>query len=125
MMHIFAGVLCCDGTSLIYQIRKSRMLVSPTPFRECSVVQSSPALSHSMACSLPGSSVHGISQQEYWSGLPLPSPGDLSDPGIKPVSPILAGRVFTPEPPGTSHQIRLLLYDLLLTSYICDDPVSK
>ena len=78
MMHIFAGVLCCDGTSLIYQIRKSRMLVSPTPFRECSVVQSSPALSHSMACSLPGSSVHGISQQEYWSGLPLPSPGDLT-----------------------------------------------
>ena len=37
----------------------------------------------------PGSSVHGISQQEYWSGLPFPSPGDLLNPGIEPVSPAL------------------------------------
>ena len=36
---------------------------------------------------MPGSSVHGISQQEYWSGLKFPSPGDLSDPGIEPMSP--------------------------------------
>ena len=35
-------------------------------------------------CSPPGSSVHGISQQEYWSGLPRASPGDLSEPGIEP-----------------------------------------
>jgi len=40
-----------------------------------------------MDCSLPGSSSHGISQQKYRSGLPFPSPGDLPDPGIKPVSP--------------------------------------
>ena len=31
----------------------------------------------------------GFSRQEYWSGLPFPSPGDLSDPGIEPVSPTL------------------------------------
>ena len=31
----------------------------------------------------------GFSRQEYWSGLPFPSPGDLSDPGIKPTSPAL------------------------------------
>ena len=31
----------------------------------------------------------GFSRQEYWSGLPFPSPGDLSDPGIKPGSPAL------------------------------------
>ena len=37
-----------------------------------------------MDCSLPGSSVHGISRPEYWSGLPFPSPGDLPDPRIKP-----------------------------------------
>ena len=30
-----------------------------------------------------------ISRQEYWSGLPFPSPGDLPDPVIKPVSPVL------------------------------------
>ena len=43
----------------------------------------------------------GFSRQEYWCGLPFPSPGDLPDPGIKPGSPILqevsctAGRFFT------------------------------
>ena len=31
----------------------------------------------------------GFSRQEYWSGLPFPSPGDLSDPGIEPRSPAL------------------------------------
>ena len=39
--------------------------------------------------------VHGLLHQEYWSGLPFPSPGDLPDPGIKPVSLALAGRFFT------------------------------
>ena len=33
-----------------------------------------------------------------WSGLPFPFPGDLPDPGIKPMSPALAGRFFTTEP---------------------------
>ena len=40
----------------------------------------------------------GFSRQEHWSGLPCPPPGDLSDPGIKPmflISPALAGRFFT------------------------------
>ena len=40
-----------------------------------------------MDCSPPGSSVHGISQLGYWSGLPFSSPGDLLDPGIEPTSP--------------------------------------
>ena len=45
----------------------------------------------------------GFSRQEYWSGLPFPSPGDLLDPGIEPTSPVspaLTGRFFTTEPPG-------------------------
>ena len=42
----------------------------------------------------------GVSRQEYCSGLPFPSPGDLPDPRIEPVSPALAGRFFTAEPPG-------------------------
>jgi len=40
----------------------------------------------------------GFSRQEYWSGLPYPSPGDLPEPGIEPTfltSPALAGRFFT------------------------------
>ena len=48
-------------------------------------------------CSPPGSSVHGILQQEYWSGLPCPPPGDLSNPGIEPLflmSLALAGKFF-------------------------------
>ena len=46
----------------------------------------------------------GFSRQEYWSGLPFPSPGDLPDPGIEPESPALAGRFFTAEPPLGSLQ---------------------
>ena len=40
-----------------------------------------------------------FSRQEYWSGLLFPSPGDLPDPGIKPMSPPLAGGLFTTAPP--------------------------
>ena len=40
----------------------------------------------------------GFSRQEYWSRLPFPTPGNLSSPGIKPVSPAMGGRIFT-----TSH----------------------
>ena len=39
----------------------------------------------------------GFSRQEYWSGLPFPSPGDLPDPGMEPGSPAVAGRFFTTE----------------------------
>ena len=42
----------------------------------------------------------GFSRQEYWSGLPFPSPGDLPDPGIKSSFPALAGGFFTTGPPG-------------------------
>ena len=42
----------------------------------------------------------GYSRQEYWSGLPFPSSGDLPDPGIEPVYPALAGGFFTTESPG-------------------------
>ena len=40
---------------------------------ESEVAQSGPTLSDPMHCSLPGSSIHGIFQQEYWSGVPSPS----------------------------------------------------
>ena len=47
----------------------------------------------------------GIPRQEYWSGLPFPSPRDLPDPGIEPMSPALAGKYFIPEPPGKPEPI--------------------
>ena len=41
-----------------------------------------------------------FSMQEYWSGLPFPSPGDLPDPGIEPRSPALQTDALPSEPPG-------------------------
>ena len=40
----------------------------------------------------------GFSRQEYWSGLPFPSPGDLPNPGIEPKSPALKADALTSEP---------------------------
>ena len=59
-----------------------------------------------MDCRPPGSSVHGISRQEYWGELPCPAPGDLPDPGIKPVSlisPALQADSLPSEPPGKPY----------------------
>ena len=42
----------------------------------------------------------GSSRQEYWSGLPFPSPGDLPNPGIEPRSPALQADTLTSELPG-------------------------
>ena len=55
----------------------------------------------------------GCSRQEYWSGLPFPSPGDLPDPGIEHASPALAGGFFTTEPPGKPSP--MLETDVILT----------
>ena len=62
------------------------------------LLQWCPTLCNLMDCTPPGFSVQRFSRQEYWSGLPCPPPGELPDPGIKPVSltsPALAGRFFT------------------------------
>ena len=42
----------------------------------------------------------GFSRQEYWNGLPFPSPGDLPDPGIKPESPTRQADPLLSESPG-------------------------
>ena len=66
----------------------------------CLCAQSCLTFCNPMDWSPPGSSVHGFSRQEYWTGLPFPSPGDLPNPGIKPASPALAGRSFATRLPG-------------------------
>ena len=53
-----------------------------------------------VACQAPPSM--GFFRQEYWSGLPFPSAGDLPDPGIKPRSPTLQADALTSEPSGKS-----------------------
>ena len=57
------------------------------------VSQSCPTLFDPMDCSLPGSSVE-FSRQEYWSGLPFPTPEDLPNPGVEPRSPNLQADSF-------------------------------
>ena len=51
-----------------------------------------------LACQAPLSM--DFSRQEYWGGLPFPSPGDLPDPGIEPKSPALQAEALTSEQPG-------------------------
>ena len=46
-----------------------------------------------------------FSRQEYWSGLPFPSPGDLPKPGIKPGSPSLQADALPSEPPGKHNAL--------------------
>ena len=58
-----------------------------------------------------------FSRPHYWSGLPSPPPGDLPDPGTKPVSPAalaLADGFFTTEPPGKPHK-EILKVKVLVT----------
>ena len=77
----------CGSSSAGGMCRQSKQLLT----HSCSV------MSASLDCSPLGSSVLGISRQEYWSGLPFLSPGmEL----LSPVAPALAGRFFTSEPPG-------------------------
>ena len=55
----------------------------------------------------------GLSRQEYWSGLPFPSPGNLPNPGIEPGSPALEADALTSEPPGKMYQkIHICIYIL-------------
>ena len=51
-------------------------------------------------------------RKDYWSGLPFPTPGNIPNPGVEPmslVSPALAGEFLTPEPPGKPHVDRSLV----------------
>ena len=62
----------------------------------------------------------GFSRQEYWSGLPFLSPGDLPDLGIKPGSPVLQADSLPSEPPGKpihvlgKHKILVLTFGLVM-----------
>ena len=50
-----------------------------------------------------------FSRQEYWSGLPFPSPGDLPNPGIEPGSPALQADTLPSEPPGKPSPLGTLV----------------
>ena len=65
----------------------------------------------------------GFPSQEYWSGLPFPSPGDLPDPGIEPGPPALEADTLTSEPPGIIQPI-MTLTNLQLQAEHCEDTSS-
>ena len=65
----------------------------------------------------------GFSRQEYCSGLPFPSPGNLPNPGIKPGSLALEADALTSEPPGSSREMySLVVYWLSLCAPDTGDP---
>ena len=69
----------------------------------CSATRLCPTLCDPMDYTLHRASLSmGFPRQEYWSGLPFPSPEDLPNPGIKLKSPASADRVFNAEPPGNT-----------------------
>ena len=70
---------------------------------------SCPTLCDPMDRSPPGSSVHGIFQAKYWSGLPFPAAGDLSDLGTEPRSPALQVDSFF-----FFFQFKVILFNLFI-----------
>ena len=68
--------------------------------RKKEVTQPCPTLCDPMNYSLPDPLSMEVSRQEYWSGMPFPSPGDLPNPGIEPRSPTLQADSLPSEPPG-------------------------
>ena len=51
----------------------------------------------------------GFSRQEYWSGLPFPSPGDLPNAGIEPGSPAFQAEALTSEQPGLFKTLTIII----------------
>ena len=77
---------------------------------ESEVSQSYPTLCNSVDCvahQAPPSMA--FSKQEYWSGLPFSSPGDLPDPGIKPGSPTLPADSLPFESQGSPNNMKKIL----------------
>ena len=85
----------------------------PYPGVPCIESEVMKSLSHVQLFAIPWTVVYqaslsmGFSRQEYWSGLPFPSPGDLPDPRIEPRSPALQADALPSEPPG-----KQILYQL-------------
>ena len=66
-----------------------------------------------------------FSREEYWSGLPFPSPGDLPDPGIEPGSPTLEADALTSEPPGKESEKVGLKLNIQKTKIMASSPITS
>ena len=94
--------LCLKGRKRLYWLKDTWV-----QWWWCLVTKPCLTLCNPMDCS-PLSM--GFPMSEYWSGLLFPPPGDLPHPGIEPVSPALAGQIFTPKPPGKPQKIHTTRY---------------
>ena len=74
---------------------------------ESEVAQSCPTVCDPWTVAHQAPPSMGFSRQEYWSGLPFPSPGDFPDPGIKPGSPTLQADALPSKPPGKPRQVKI------------------
>ena len=90
-LNILSHLMCDNFIVFYYEVKWSEM-------NSLSRVQLF-ATPWTVVCQAPPSM--GFSRQEYWSGLPFPSPGDLPNPGIEPRPPALQADSLPSEPPGT------------------------
>ena len=103
LVHFFTSV--CLGLIFKAWIRVSTFhLESCAVCNACLVAQSCLTLVTSQAVVRQASLSMGFSRQEYWSGLPFPSPGELPNPGIKPRSPALQADSLPTELQGKPHR---------------------
>ena len=86
----------------------------PGKVKESEVAQSCPTLMDSWTAAHQAPPSMEFSRQEYWSGLPFPSPGDIPDPQIEPRSPAVQADALLSEPPGKLSQKYLM--DIGVTS---------
>ena len=93
----------------------------------CLVAKSCPTLlqPHGLCVACQAPLFMGFPWQEYWSELLFPSTGDLSDPGLKPVSPVLAAGFFTVESPGKPGRENRYDFILVLVSHIIHEKTES
>ena len=99
---------------LLFQILSPSLPPPVTVVYSMLVTQQCLTLCDPVDCSPPGSSVHGIFQQGYWSGLPFPSSGDLPDPGTELQSPALQADSL---PAGLPGNTMCILWNKTMRNY--------
>ena len=109
LRNLYATVRSRHGTTDWFQTGKGvhqGCILSPCLFNSYAVWSEVKSLSRIWLFATPWTVAYqaplsmGFSRQEYWNGLPFPSPGDLPNPGIEPRSPTLQADTLPSEPPG-------------------------
>ena len=96
VIQVYALTSNAEGTNVEWLYEDLQDLLES----ESEVAQSYPTLCTPWTVAYQAPPSMGFSWQEYWSGLPFPSPGYLPDPGIEPGSPAFQADTLTSEPSG-------------------------